>query len=111
VIIVHLLTDNYRIVVDFKIFLLATLKMFSKIIKKVVRVVASKNISDHWKEKILPVYALRIMKYSLHILIILLFIISSFISADYFNNGLLLYIFSFIGIVESVVFFIRISVS
>ena len=83
---------------------LSTLKIFSKIIKKVVRVVASKNISDHWKEKILPVYALRIMKYSLHILIILLFIISLFISADYFINGLLLHIFSLIGIIESLVF-------
>jgi len=83
---------------------LFTLDIFSKIIKKVVHVVASKNISDHWKEKILPVYALRIMKYSLHILIVLLFIIFLFITANYFNNDLLLYIFSFIGIIESLVF-------
>ena len=84
--------------------LLSTLDIFSKIIKKTIRVVTSKNISDLWKEKILPVYALRIMKYSLHILIVLLFIISLFITADYFNNDLRFHIFSFIGIIESLVF-------
>jgi len=88
----------------FKSNFLSVLDIFSTIIKKVVRLVASKNISDHWKEKILPVYALRMMKYSLHILVVLLFIISLFITADYFNNDLLLHIFSFFGIVESLVF-------
>jgi hypothetical protein len=87
-----------------KLNFLSTLDRFSKIIKRVVRVVASRNISDHWKEKILPIYALRIMKYSLHILVVLSFIISLFITADYFNNDLLLHIFSFIGIIESLVF-------
>ena len=83
---------------------LSTLDIFSKIIKKVVRVVTSKNISDHWKENILPVYALKIMKYSLYILVILLFIISLCITADYYSNNLLLHMFSFIGIIESLFF-------
>jgi len=83
---------------------LSILDIFFKIIKKVVHLVSSRRISNHWKEKILPVYALRIMKYSLQILIILLFIVSLFITADYFNNDLHYLIFSFIGILESLVF-------
>ena len=102
--IILLLVCILSVEIFFKSNFLSVLDIFSTIIKKVVRLVASKNISDHWKEKILPVYALRIMKYSLHILIILLFIISLFISADYFINGLLLHIFSLIGIIESLVF-------
>ena len=49
-----------------------------KVVKKVTYVIPLNNISDHWKEKIIPAYALRIMKYSLQILLILLLIISLF---------------------------------
>lgn len=84
--------------------LLSLLGLFYKIIKKVIYVVASENISDHWKEKILLAYALSIMKYSLQILIIFIFIIFIFITEDYFNNDLRYLIFSFIGIIEALVF-------
>jgi len=83
---------------------LSILKKFSKVIKKVIHLITSKKISDHWKEKVLLVYALRIMKYSLQILTILLFIISLLITADYLYNNLLFHVFSLIGIIESLVF-------
>jgi len=83
---------------------LSILDLFSKLIKKVFHVILSKNISDHWKEKILSAYALRIMGYSLQILITLLSILSLFITLDYFNNDLGYLIFSLIGLLESLGF-------
>lgn len=39
--------------------------------KKSAKVITSKNISDHWKEKILPLYSLKIMTASVVMLLIL----------------------------------------
>ena len=44
--------------------------------KRVAHVITSANISDHWKEKVIPAYALRMMKVSLQILLIILAILS-----------------------------------
>ena len=74
------------------------------VIRKVTHVIPQDNISDHWKEKVIPAYALRMMKYSLQILLILLLILSLFYVADYFFNGFLLITLSFFGIIESTVF-------
>ena len=75
-----------------------------KVTKKVIYVIPQDNISDHWKEKAIPAYALRMMKHSLQILLILLLILSLFFVADYFFNGFLVLILSFFGIIESMVF-------
>ena len=75
-----------------------------KVTKKVTYVIPKSNISDHWKEKVVSAYALRMMKYSLQILLILLLILSLFYVADYFFNGFLLITLSFFGIIESTVF-------
>ena len=75
-----------------------------KVTRKATYVIPQKNISDHWKEKVIPAYALRMMKYSLRILLILLLIISLFFIADYFFNDFLAFTFSLIGIIESMVF-------
>ena len=83
---------------------LSILDIFAQIIKRIIHVIASKNISDHWKEKILPLYALRMMKYSLQILIILLIILFLFVTTNHFYNDLLNLIFSLIGIIESLIF-------
>ena len=40
-----------------------------KVTKRVTYLIPKGNISDHWKEKVIPAYALRIMKHSLQILI------------------------------------------
>lgn len=75
-----------------------------KITKKVINVISSKYISEHWKEKIIPVYALRIMNYSIQLLFIFLITLSPIIIIDFFFNDLLVFIFSFIGIFESLFF-------
>ena len=75
-----------------------------KVTKKVTYVIQKSNISDHWKEKVIPAYALRIMKYSLRILVILLLIMSLFFITDFFYNNFLAFTFSLIGIIESMVF-------
>ena len=75
-----------------------------KVTKRVTYLIPKGNISDHWKEKVIPAYALRIMKHSLQILIILFLIMTLFFITDYFFNDFLALTFSLIGIIESMVF-------
>ena len=84
-------------------FLLVIDSLF-KVIRKVIYVIFKKNISDHWKEKVIPIYALRIMKYSLQIFLILFLIIIVFASASYFFNDLIRLTLSIFGIMESMIF-------
>ena len=83
---------------------LSYLESILKVTKKVTFVILKSNISDHWKEKVIPAYALRIMKYSLQILLILLLIYSLFMVAEFFLNNFLAFTLSLIGIIESMVF-------
>lgn len=83
---------------------LSFLDSILKLTKKVTYVIPKNNISDHWKEKVIPAYALRIMKYSLQILLILLLIMSLFFITDFFFNDFLALTLSLIGIIESMVF-------
>ena len=83
---------------------LSLLDSVLKVTKKVTHVIPQDNISDHWKEKVIPAYALRIMKHSLQILLILLLIMSLFVFVDYFLNNFLALTLSLFGILESVVF-------
>ena len=83
---------------------ISRIDLILKVTKRVTYVIPNNNISDHWKEKVIPAYALKIMKYSLQILLILLLIISLFFIADYFFNDFLAFTFSWIGIIESMVF-------
>jgi hypothetical protein len=83
---------------------LSLLDSMLKVTKKVTYVIPQDKISDHWKEKVVPAYALRIMKHSLQILLILLLIFSLFLIADFFFNDFLALTLSLIGIIESIVF-------
>ena len=83
---------------------LIVLDSLLKVIRKVVYIIFQDNISDHWKEKVIPIYALRIMKYSLQILLILFLIIIVFAIASYFFNDLTGLTLSIIGIMESMIF-------
>jgi len=83
---------------------LSHLDSILKVTKRVTYIIPNNNISDRWKEKVIPAYALRIMKYSLQILLILLLILSLFLIADFFFNDFLAFTFSWIGIIESMVF-------
>lgn len=83
---------------------LSHLDSILKVTKKVTHVIPKRNISDRWKEKAIPAYALRIMKYSLRILLILLLIMSFFFITDLLCNNFLAFTLSLIGIIESMVF-------
>ena len=104
---IHLLLSLVCIVsveVFIRLNFLSHLDSILKVTKRVTYVIPKNNISDHWKEKVIPAYALRIMKYSLQILLILLLILSLFLIADFFFNDFLAFTFSWIGIIESMVF-------
>jgi hypothetical protein len=83
---------------------LSYLDSILKVTRKVVYVIPKSNISDHWKEKVIPSYAFIIIKYSLQISLILLLIMSLFFIADFFFNDFLALTLSLIGIIESMVF-------
>lgn len=87
-----------------KLNFLVFIQSMLRVIKKIIFVLPNDNISDHWKEKVIPAYALRLMKVSLQVLIILLLVFSLFISTNYFYNGFLNFIISVIGIIESIFF-------
>ncbi len=86
-----------------KLDFLSHLDSILKVTKKVIYVIRQNNISDHWKEKIIPAYALMIMKYSLQILQILLVLTSLFFITGLFYNNFLAFTLSLIGIIESMV--------
>ena len=73
-----------------------------KVCKKAIYTISNKNISDHWKENIIPQYSLQMMKYSLQMLLIIFFIIFIFVIADKLFSGFIAFTFSWNGIIESI---------
>jgi hypothetical protein len=82
---------------------LSHIDLILKATKKAIYVISQNNISDHWKEKVIPKYALRIIKFSLQILLILLLILTLFFISDIFLSNFLVFTLSFIGIIETTV--------
>ena len=72
--------------------------------KKAISTILNKNISDHWKENIIPKYSFQMMKYSLQMLLILFLIIFIFVIADKLFSGFLAFTLSWNGIIESILF-------
>ena len=70
---------------------------------KVFHVIISSNISDHWKEKMVPVYAFILLKNSLLILGILFLIIFVFSAFIVLSSKFLPLILSVTGIVVSII--------
>ena len=70
--------------------------------KKAINIISNKNISDHWKENVIPKYSLQMMKYSMQMLLILFLIIFIFVIADNLFSGFLAFTFSWNGIIESI---------
>ena len=83
---------------------LSHLDSILKLTKKVTYVIPRNNISDHWKEKVIPTYALKIMKHSLQTFLIFLVIMCLFLITGLLYNNLLALTLSLIGIIESMVF-------
>ena len=70
---------------------------------KVFHVIMASNISDHWKEKMVPVYAFILLKNSLLILGILLLIILVFSVFLVLSSKFLTLILSITGVVMSII--------
>ena len=83
---------------------LSVLNSIVRISKRVVYVIPRKNISDHWKEKVIPLYALVIMNLSIRLILIPVFIISSFLVSDLFFDHFIDFTFSYVGIAEAIIF-------
>ena len=73
-----------------------------KVSKKAISIILNKNISDHWKEYIIPKYSLQMMKYSMQMLLILFLIIFIFVIVDNLFSGFLAFTLSWSGIIESI---------
>lgn len=86
--------------------LLLILDSILKVARKAIYIIPRDAISDHWKEKVIPVYGLRMMWLSLQVLLILLLILSLFFIAEYFFNDFLARTLSLFGIIESMAFVI-----
>jgi hypothetical protein len=72
--------------------------------KKVMHILPNNKISDHWKEAVIFSYAAQIFKLSFKILVILLCVVFVFIFSDKFINNFLEFTFSWLGVIESIVF-------
>ena len=70
---------------------------------KVFHVIISSNISDHWKEKMVPVYAFILLKNSLLILGILFLIILVFSAFIVLSSKFLTLLLSVAGVATSIV--------
>ena len=81
---------------------LSLLNSTIKVSKKAISIILNKNISDHWKENIIPKYSLQMMKYSMQMLLILFLIIFIFVIANNLFSGFLAFTFSLNGIIESI---------
>ena len=78
------------------------IKSLKNVSKKAIYIILNKNISDHWKENIIPKYSLQMMKYSIQMLLILFLIIFIFVIADNLFSGFLAFTLSWNGIMESI---------
>ena len=92
----------------FSIELLLRLKFMSYVnsivrnMNKVFHVIISSNISDHWKEKMVPTYAFILLKNSLLILVILFLIILVFSAFIVISSKFLTLILSITGVAMSI---------
>jgi hypothetical protein len=76
-----------------KIKFMVNLHLILEIVNKVSSVISSSKISDHWKEKMIPAYAVILLKKSLStlgalLLIILLFLIFIALSDNFIETAL-----------------------
>ena len=91
-----------EIIIKFNYFYL--ISSLIKYISKANKLLINKNVSDHWKEKIIPQYSLRMMKYSALMLLIFLMIIILFLIVSIFINNFLIFTFSLKGLISSILF-------
>lgn len=56
----------------------AVIARWQSIVQRVVRVITSRNISDHWKEIVVPTYALRLFRLTLQLALLVVIVVSPF---------------------------------
>ncbi len=77
---------------------------FLQVLRKVMIIIPNSKISDHWKEKVVLAYAIKIMEFTLKIFFItILFLLIIFLTVK-LNSGFYDFIFSFLAFIESIVF-------
>ena len=77
-------------------------KSLLKLTKKSGNIITSRNISDHWKEKVIPKYASHMMKLSFLMLLILLLIVFLLFTTSFIQSNFLEFVFSIKGIISSI---------
>jgi len=73
-------------------------------IEKTLKIASNSNISDHWKEKFIPAYSIKIIKSSLRIILILLLIFLMLVITEIFLDNFIDFLISYLGLVESILF-------
>lgn len=81
---------------------LSYLYFFSSLLNKVLRLFKSKNISDHWKEKVILAYSFLIFKNSFKSFLIIILIFAIFLIPSLIFKQFFTYIISIYGLIESI---------
>jgi len=71
--------------------------------EKAIKIIKSENISDQWKEKIIPFYAISMFKYSIKSFFILVITVSFFFLPSFLINDFIYFSISILGIIESII--------
>ena len=74
-----------------------------KLVNKVTRIIKSYRISDHWKEKVIPFYALRMLRISISMFFVFVLLILIVLLPYSINNNYINFIFSYVTIIESTI--------
>jgi hypothetical protein len=80
---------------------LSSLALILTVIKKISYLIPKNNVSDHWKEQAVVKYAIRLMGYSLRILLIFTLILSLSFVLTFLANDFLALLISPLGVIES----------
>ncbi len=84
-----------------KLKFISHINLIAKDTGKVFKIIISSNISDHWKERMVPVYALILLKSSLLVLGVLFLVILVFCFFIFLSSSLLGLLISVKGIILS----------
>ena len=82
------------------------LNVMLSITKRIAYIVPNRKISDHWKEKIIPIYAFKIIRASVQILFISICIAAFFLISNILFDDFLKSATSMTGLIESSFFLI-----
>ena len=85
-----------------KLDFLEKVRLIIKYSSKASSTIVNQKISDHWKEKIIPRYALKIMQLSFKSILVLVLIILIFLFTDFYLDNFLNFVISINGIIESI---------